>query len=214
MFHKKNFFFMKKDIFVSFLETHLGIKTSEIIPVFEKYHALLSEENRKINLVSRKTIEDDYWTIHFLDSLLPIKIFNFSGKKILDFGSGGGLPGIPLKIVFSSAEIYLLESRMKKAESLKKFIKKLDLKKCFTIVSRLEDLEDEWNDFFDVIVCRSVKILPKYKKKLFRILKKDGKIILYKSRKSDDLKLFDKYRSYDVSHPEIGERKIVEISKK
>jgi len=175
---------------------------------------LLFDENQKINLVSRKTSKDDYWTIHFLDSLLPLEIFDFSGKRVLDFGSGGGLPGIPLKILFPSAEIYLLESRLKKVESMKKFIKKLDLKKCFTIVSRLEDLKEEWNNFFDVIVCRSVKILPKYKKKLFPLLKKEGRIILYKSKILKDVELFEKYKIYDVSHPEIGERKIVEISKK
>ena len=174
----------------------------------------MTDENRIINLVSRKTNEEDFWTIHFLDSLLPLREYDFSGKKILDFGSGGGLPGIPLKIVFPDAKVYLLESKKKKAESLKKFIKKLDLKECFTIVSRLEDLREEWNNFFDVIVCRSVKILPKFKEKMFRILRESGKIILYKSKMLDDVKIFRNYRIFDVSHSEIGERKIVEISKK
>jgi len=205
---------MKKEIFEKFIAYHRKNDGNRIISEFEKYHTLLFDENQKINLVSRKTSKDDYWTIHFLDSLLPLEIFDFSGKRVLDFGSGGGLPGIPLKILFPSAEIYLLESRLKKVESMKKFIKKLDLKKCFTIVSRLEDLKEEWNNFFDVIVCRSVKILPKYKKKLFPLLKKEGRIILYKSKILKDVELFEKYKIYDVSHPEIGERKIVEISKK
>jgi 16S rRNA (guanine527-N7)-methyltransferase len=205
---------MKKEIFEKFIAYHRKNDRNRIISEFEKYHTLLFDENQKINLVSRKTSKDDYWTIHFLDSLLPLEIFDFSGKRVLDFGSGGGLPGIPLKILFPSAEIYLLESRLKKVESMKKFIKKLDLKKCFTIVSRLEDLKEEWNNFFDVIVCRSVKILPKYKKKLFPLLKKEGRIILYKSKILKDVELFEKYKIYDVSHPEIGERKIVEISKK
>ena len=205
---------MKEEIFEKFIAENRGEGKEVILSLFEKYHRLLTDENRIINLVSRKTNEEDYWTIHFLDSLLPLREYDFSGKKILDFGSGGGLPGIPLKIVFPDAKVYLLESKKKKAESLKKFIKKLDLKECFTIVSRLEDLREEWNNFFDVIVCRSVKILPKFKEKMFRILRESGKIILYKSKMLDDVKIFRNYRIFDVSHSEIGERKIVEISKK
>ena len=120
---------------------------------------------------------------------------------------------IPLKILFPSAEIYLLESRLKKVESMKKFIKKLDLKKCFTIVSRLEEMDENWYGKFDYIVCRSVKILPEYKEKLFKLIKSGGKVILYKSRLLDDVEQFPNKKTYDLSHPEIGTRKIIEITK-
>ncbi len=204
---------MKKEIFERFLTEKYPEKQDELMESFENYLKFLELENTKINLVSRKTLYADFWTKHFLDSLLPIDFYDFSDKKILDFGTGGGLPGIPLKILFPTAEMYLLDSKQKKINSLKNIIKKLDLKCCFTIVSRLEDLDKEREGFFDFIVCRSVKILPKYKKKMFEILHKNGKIILYKSKILDDLKLFKKYKIYDVSQEEIGERKIIEIGK-
>jgi len=204
---------MKREIFKKFLVEKYPEKWEELLLSFENYWKLLVLENAKINLISRKTGIEDYWTVHFLDSLLPIDFFDFSDKKILDLGTGGGLPGIPLKILFPKSEMYLLDSKQKKINSLKNIIKKLDLKRCFTIVSRLEDLDKERGGFFDFIVCRSVKILPKYRKKMFEILHKNGKIILYKSKILDDLKLFEKYKIYDVSQKEIGVRKIIEIEK-
>ena len=204
---------MKREIFKKFLVEKYPEKWKELLLSFENYWKLLVLENAKINLISRKTRIEDYWTVHFLDSLLPIDFFDFSDKKILDLGTGGGLPGIPLKILFPKSEMYLLDSKQKKINSLKNIIKKLDLKRCFTIVSRLEDLDKERDGFFDFIVCRSVKILPKYRKKMLEILHKNGKIILYKSKILDDLKLFEKYKIYDVSQKEIGVRKIIEIEK-
>ncbi|MBT3168334.1 MAG: 16S rRNA (guanine(527)-N(7))-methyltransferase RsmG [Candidatus Cloacimonetes bacterium] len=201
---------MKKEIFRNYLKK---ISKEKKMELFQKYHQFLLEENAMINLVSRKTNPEDFWTIHFLDSILLTEHFDFSNKKILDFGTGGGLPGIPLKILYPNAEVYLLDSRQKKMQSVEKIIKKLDLKRCFTIVSRLEDMDEEWLKSFDVIVCRSVKILPKFKKWMLKLLKDDGEIILYKSKKMDDVEQFTKVEIFNVSHPEIGERKIVRIRK-
>ncbi|MGC9337272.1 MAG: 16S rRNA (guanine(527)-N(7))-methyltransferase RsmG, partial [Candidatus Cloacimonadia bacterium] len=62
--------------------------------IFERYHKLILEWNRRINLISRRS-EEKIWLTHFLDSILPIMEIEFSGKTILDLGSGAGLPGIP-----------------------------------------------------------------------------------------------------------------------
>jgi len=204
---------MNKEIFREYLEKHQPQKADELMISFERLLEALWEENSKVNLISRKTPKDEYWTRHFLDSLLPSKILDFSNKKILDFGTGGGLPGIPLNLVFPDSEVYLLDSIIKKINAVKNIIKILDLSSCFTIVSRLEDLENKWFGSFDIIVCRSVKILPKYKKVLFKLIKNNGKIILYKSKLIDDIGQFRKRHIHDVSHPAIGERKIIEIIK-
>ena len=203
---------MQEKVFKDFLSKKIK-KTDIVVNSFHTYFNLLCEANEAVNLISRKTPSQDYWIIHFLDSILPIGLFDFAGKKILDFGTGGGLPGIPLKMLYPTAEIYLLDSTRKKIQAVKNIVKKLDLKECFTIVSRLEDLDEKWENYFDFIVCRSVKILPKYKEAMFKMLQDEGRIILYKSRKLDDVQQFKNYKIHDVSQPVLGERKIIEIKK-
>ena len=203
---------MQEKIFKVFLEQ----KDKNVDVVMESFHTyfdLLCEANKTINLVSRRTPQQDYWNVHFLDSILPVGLFDFNGKKILDFGTGGGLPGIPLKLLYPTSEMYLLDSTRKKILAVKNIAKKLDLKKCFTIVSRLEDLDKKWDNYFDFIVCRSVKILPKYKRIMFRLLRNNGRIILYKSKKLDDVQQFKNYKIHDISQPVLGKRKIIEIKK-
>ena len=192
---------------------HYPQNHQKLLHQFDELLEILWETNQKINLISRKTEKEDYWTLHFLDSLLPLEFYDFSNQKILDFGTGGGLPGIPLKLAFPSTRIYLLDSIHKKINSVQSLIKMLDLQECFTIVSRLEDMEEKWDGYFDLIVCRSVKILPKYKNRMLSLLKKNGKILLYKSRLLEDADLFRNVKIHKVDHPKIGERKIVEITK-
>ncbi|MDY6915937.1 MAG: 16S rRNA (guanine(527)-N(7))-methyltransferase RsmG [Candidatus Cloacimonadota bacterium] len=203
-----------KKYFEEFIDNNFFPNRENIIKTFGRYLELLRVENRKINLVSRETTKREFWTLHFLDSILPVTHMNLKGKKVLDFGTGGGLPGIPLKIVEPEMQLYMLDSRRKKVLAVERIIKKLDLNQCFTIVSRLEELDSKYNGFFDAIVCRSVRIKPNFVKHLFRIMKDDGRIYLYKSRKLDDVKQFWNAKIIDVSHTAIGDRKIAEIKKK
>ena len=202
-----------KSIFIDFLRREFPDNHQEILTEFEHLHTLLTEANRRINLISRKIPPEEYWTIHFLDSILPHKLIKEGTGKILDLGTGGGLPGIPLKIIKPSLELHLLDSRTKKIDVLKKMIKKLDLSGCFTIVSRLEELEDHWNQYFDCIVSRSVRITPRLLKKMHELLSDNGEILLYKSHSPEDLKFLGKMEEFDISHPEIGKRKIIIIRK-
>ena len=202
-----------KKYFKEFINDHFFSKRAEVIEKFEDYLEILREQNQKINLVSRETKEREFWALHFLDSILPVTQINLLGKRVLDFGTGGGMPGIPLKLLEPQMQLYLLDSRRKKVLAVEQMIKKLDLKNCFTIVSRLEDLEQKYEGFFDAIVCRSVRIKPVFAKNLLRVLKLGGELYLYKSKKLGDVRQFDEYGIIDVSHPKVGERKIVKIKK-
>jgi 16S rRNA (guanine527-N7)-methyltransferase len=204
---------MQKEAFINFLKETFSDKHQELLKRFETYYDWIIEENRKINLISRQTDPDDIWTLHFLDSLLPVKHVNFSGKTILDFGTGGGLPGIPLAIVYPNASVTLLDSRKKKIQALRSAVNVLHLTNCSFLDIRIEEVPVRLYHSFDIIVSRSVRILPEFRKPLMNLLKSDGKLVLYKSRTLDDVGQFDSAQIFEVSNSLIGERKIVVIAK-
>jgi len=201
----------QKDIFKQFLSERFTDSRDAILEKFERYYAWLVNENQKINLISRQTDPDDIWTVHFLDSLLSTKYVDFGGGKILDFGTGGGLPGIPIAIVYDNAEITLLDSRKKKIRAVSEAAKHLELGNCGFLDTRLEELGEQYHGTFDFIVSRSVKIEPAYAPPLKKLLKPQGKIILYKSINLDDVKQFPNARIFDAGTPELGVRKIIII---
>ena len=201
----------QKNIFKQFLSERFPNNRDAILEKFERYYAWLVNENQKINLISRQTDPDDIWTVHFLDSLLSTKYVDFGGGKILDFGTGGGLPGIPIAIVYDNAEITLLDSRKKKIRAVSEAAKHLELGNCVFLDTRLEEIDSQYHRTFDFIVSRSVKIEPAYALPLKKLLKPQGKIILYKSINLDDVKQFPNARIFDAGTPELGVRKIIII---
>lgn len=94
------------------------------LSLFEK---LIKDWNKKINLVSRKDVEN-FQLNHILHSLSISKLISFSPKtNILDLGTGGGLPGIPLAIIFPQAEFHLIDRKEKKIKVVNKIINELKL---------------------------------------------------------------------------------------
>lgn len=129
---------------------------------------LYTEWNEKINVISRKDI-NDFYEHHVLHSLAIAKIFSFPAAcKIMDLGSGGGFPGIPLAIFFPEANFYLVDSIKKKMKVAEEIAKAVGLANVITRHVRAEDTRDQQ---FDVIVSRAVaplKELLRWSKPLFK----------------------------------------------
>jgi len=175
----------EREEFIYFLQELKLSDIDTIISRFELYYQLLIEYNQHINLFSRATPVSNLWTHHFLDSLLPLKVIDFSNKKIMDFGSGGGLPGIPVKLAVPSCKMVLLDSIHKRARATSEMIIKMELSDCESICSRLEDYYSD--EKFDYILCRAVKMERRYYRHMKRLLKPEGLMLLYKAKDYNDI---------------------------
>jgi len=114
--------------------------------------------NQRINVVSRKNINELYIN-HVLHSLAIAKIINFKNKtNILDVGTGGGFPGIPLAILFPDCNFTLVDSIAKKIHVVDAIVDNLELDNISTSVSRVESL----NTKHDFIVSRAVTNMSKF----------------------------------------------------
>jgi 16S rRNA (guanine527-N7)-methyltransferase len=199
-----------KRVFHDYLLEHAPDRASELMERFSEYHRLLIGTNREINMISRQMPEDYYWTVHYLDSLLPVSQFNFSGCRILDFGTGGGLPGIPLALYEPGCEVTLLDSKHKKINALKKIVNLLDLHNCTPFASRLEEYpRTDHASRFDYVVCRSVRFEPAFRPHLSRLLTPDGQLLFYKAHDESDLDNLRGGERFDFSHPAVGTRIVV-----
>lgn len=127
-----------------------------------QYEELLTEWNQKINLISRKDIEQ-LCIRHILHSLAIAKYIDFKKSKVLDVGTGGGLPGIPLSIIFQDSNFVLIDSVGKKIKTVNIFIKELQLNN----VEAKQIHSRELTEKFDYITARAVadfrKFLPQVK---------------------------------------------------
>lgn len=129
---------------------------------------LYKEWNEKINIISRKDI-DSLYERHVLHSLSIAAVFEFSaGTEIIDLGTGGGFPGIPLAIFFPEVTFHLIDSIAKKLKVVDGVTEKIGLKNVTTQHSRIEDITTRK---FDFVVSRAVaplKDLWKWSKPLLK----------------------------------------------
>jgi 16S rRNA (guanine527-N7)-methyltransferase len=117
-----------------------------------KLHPLYSYWNQRINVISRKDI-DQLHLHHVLHSLSLARFISFNpGSRVLDAGTGGGFPGVPLAIVFPDVEFTLIDSIGKKITVVEAVADALELKNLTASKSRIEDLDGE----YDFIVSRAV----------------------------------------------------------
>ncbi len=125
---------------------------------FRKLQELYEDWNAKINVISRKDI-DELYTRHVLHSLGIAKIIEFRpGSKIMDVGTGGGFPGIPLAILHPEVDFYLIDVIAKKIKVVNEVATALGLKNVKAEQKRAELVKQE----FDFIVSRAVTNMPDF----------------------------------------------------
>ena len=128
------------------------------ISQFQQLEALYHDWNSKINVISRKDI-DQLYVKHVLHSLAIAKIQKFEpGTYVLDVGTGGGFPGIPLAILFPETRFYLIDVILKKINVVKAVAESLDLKNVKAEQIRAENVKGD----FDFIVSRAVTNMPDF----------------------------------------------------
>lgn len=169
---------------------------------FEKLGELYPEWNAKINVISRKDI-DELYVKHVLHSLGIAKVMEFQPKStVLDVGTGGGFPGIPLAILFPETRFYLIDVIAKKIKVVNEVATALGLKNVKAEQLRAENVKGD----FDFIVSRAVTNMPdfvswikdKIKKQNNHELK-NGILYLKGGDLTEELKDFPKATLYNLS---------------
>lgn len=155
---------------------------------FTVYKELLKEWNEKINITS---ITDDVEIDikHFLDSLTPVMTNLFDGnKKIIDVGTGGGFPGLPLKIYNENLKVTLLDSLNKRIIFLNEVIRSLKLKDIDAVHGRAEELgrKEEYREQYDICISRAVASLDTLAEYCMPFVKKGGYFISMKGPDVDE----------------------------
>jgi 16S rRNA (guanine527-N7)-methyltransferase len=169
---------------------------------FKALQGLYEDWNSQINVISRKDIEALYLR-HVLHSLSIAKLIQFkSGSKILDIGTGGGFPGVPLAILFPDVTFHLVDSINKKLKVVNGVSDSLGLENIYTTHARAESIQGH----YDFIISRAVTNMTDFvgwiknrvaKKSVHSI--KNGILYLKGGDLSEELKPFTKATQYDLN---------------
>lgn len=213
--------------FQSWAET-LGVPVSEPqFRLFEQYVSLLAAKNEEVNLTAIRD-EREAWIKHVLDSIAAARFLDFKSKsKWLDIGTGGGLPGIPLSILFPYTEFVLLDSVQKKVDAVKGFADSLHLMNLQAVWDRAETIGQDGShrEQYDGVLTRAVAPLRVLLELSIPLIHPYGKVVIYKGpdyitelneARNAIVKLHaEPPRVYHYVLPEhMGDRTILEVTKK
>lgn len=172
------------------------------IEQFKMLQDLYNEWNAKINVISRKDI-DELYTRHVLHSLGIAKVLQFKdGAKIMDVGTGGGFPGIPLAILYPNVDFYLIDVIAKKIKVVTEVANALGLKNVKAEQKRAELVKEE----FDFVVSRAVTNMPDFVKWVKGKIAKDsvhemknGILYLKGGDLSEELAVYQNVQLFDLA---------------
>lgn len=165
------------------LKQELNIELNEEkLKKFEEYERFFISKNSQINLIS-KNDEKLLFEKHIFDSLAINKFLKpKDGETILDIGTGGGFPSVPIAILYDNLNVYAIDSIRKKIKVIEEIKTELKLDNLHPICDRVENL----NQKFDYVTTRAVASLDKILKYAIPRLKLNGKFIAFKSQKIDE----------------------------
>ena len=153
---------------------------SRTLDRFERYESLVREWSTGTNLVSRGDL-DRFAEYHLLDSLKVASCLDFGRiRRLLDFGSGAGLPGIPLALAFPHIAISLVDSRKKRCIFLDTAVRELDLEQATVVCGKLERLERSFDGSFDAVITRGTVSLEGFYRSAARFLSPGGSLVAIK----------------------------------
>ena len=187
--------------------------SQEKLEIYRSLYGIYKDLNDKVNLISRKDFENFY--LHHIIHSLSITKFELikDENNIVDLGTGGGLPGIPLAIYYNRKNFILVDSIRKKITAVDKIINKINAKNISTLNNRAENLDRK----ADIIICRSVSSVDNLIQWTKGLLNDEGRLILLKGGNvNKELKnissRFTIYNLDDIySENYFKDKKIIEI---
>ncbi len=160
-------------------------RVEQLLPFYHEYMKNILQWNEKINVTSIRQ-ENDFIQKHYIDSLSLLKYRRWflSGSKVIDIGTGGGFPGIPLAIFFPETQFILVDSVGKKLEVIKECIKPLSLNNVTLIKERAEILgrNPDHRQQYHICVSRAVAPLQMLSELCIPFVKEKGHFISYKGK--------------------------------
>ncbi len=191
----------------------LGVELKDKdIERFKKYKELLKEWNTKINITAI-TDDEEIDIKHFLDSLTPLNTGKLNnGLKLIDVGTGGGFPGLPLKIINEDLEVTLLDSLNKRIVFLNEVITALDLRGIEAIHGRAEELSrtSQYRESYDICISRAVASLDTLCEYCIPFVKVGGYFISMKGPDVEE-ELKNSEKAIKVLGGKLIDKKIIKI---
>jgi 16S rRNA (guanine527-N7)-methyltransferase len=172
----------QEKIKIAFQNININL-TEEQVLAYQTYYEMLIEWNQKINLTAI-TEFDDVLLKHFIDSVSLSQAMDLKKiSSVIDVGTGGGFPGIPLKILYPHLRVTLLDSLNKRIQFLKAVIEKLQLSDMETIHGRAEDWGHDagYREQYDLCVSRAVANLATLSEYCVPFIRVGGMFAAYKS---------------------------------